>query len=92
MYRFFAAMIICGLYLHPLSAQSSFTNVTQSAGIDHMSNNGMGGGSAWFDYDLDGDEDIVMVGGIGNNRLYRNNGDGTFTDVSQAAGFILPAS
>ncbi len=36
------------------------------------------GRMAWGDYDNDGDDD-VMVGGP---TLYRNNGDGTFTDVS----------
>ncbi|MEQ8533132.1 MAG: VCBS repeat-containing protein, partial [Imperialibacter sp.] len=41
---------------------------------------------AWADYDVDGDEDL-LVGGYQNliptnNTLYRNNGDGTFTSVS----------
>ena len=56
----------------------------------------MGGGCAFFDYDNDGWMDIFILGGrtlegipIGaSNRLYRNNRDGTFTDVTKAAGLM----
>jgi enediyne biosynthesis protein E4 len=57
-----------------------------------------GGGVAVFDYDNDGWLDIFLVNGWGldpfsrgqepTNRLYRNNHDGTFTDVSQKAGLV----
>lgn len=59
----------------------------------------MGSGLAWGDYDSDGHVDLFLVnfrGSIdasqpsGDNQgrcaLYRNNGNGTFTDVSQQAG------
>ncbi|MYF75466.1 MAG: VCBS repeat-containing protein, partial [Gemmatimonadetes bacterium] len=55
----------------------------------------MGAGCAFFDCDGDGDLDLYAVNGaplpefVGNemptNRLYRNNGDGTFTDVTERA-------
>ena len=56
----------------------------------------MGGGVGFIDYNNDGWIDIYLVNGstleaeqqkhyIGSNRLYRNNGDGTFTDVSEKA-------
>jgi hypothetical protein len=56
----------------------------------------MGGGCAFFDYDNDGWMDIFILGGRllnsvppgASNRLYRNNRDGTFTDVTEAAGLI----
>jgi enediyne biosynthesis protein E4 len=54
----------------------------------------MGGGCAFFDYDNDGWMDIFLLGGSrlagapagATNRLYRNNRDGTFTDVTQQSG------
>ena len=54
----------------------------------------MGGGCAFFDYDNDGWMDIFILGGRtlegvppgASNRLYKNNRNGTFTDVTQKAG------
>ena len=39
-------------------------------------------GSAWGDYDNDGYPDLYISNFGGENRLYRNNGDGTFEDVA----------
>jgi len=46
---------------------------------------GYGMGVAVADYDNDGYED-VFVTGYGGNRLYHNNGNCTFTDVTEKAG------
>ncbi|MEZ4679191.1 MAG: FG-GAP-like repeat-containing protein [Caldilineaceae bacterium] len=44
------------------------------------------GDVAWGDYDNDGDPDLVLTGSSGGSnfvaRLYRNNGDGSFTDIA----------
>jgi hypothetical protein len=56
----------------------------------------MGTGCAFFDYDNDGWMDIFIPGGRrlentppdASNRLYKNNRDGTFTDVTAKAGLL----
>ena len=51
----------------------------------------MGSGCGWIDYDQNGLLDLYLVNGCkpghpSRGALYRNNGDGTFTDVTVKAG------
>lgn len=64
-----------------------FTNIAPNLKMDKVDG---GRGSAWGDYDDDGDLDIVAVGTYQPHVLYRNNGDGTFTDVAAQAGVADP--
>jgi hypothetical protein len=48
-----------------------------------------GAGLAVADYDGDGHEDIYFCNQLGPNALFRNNGDGTFTDVTARAGVAV---
>ena len=41
-------------------------------------------GSGWGDYDNDGDVDLLVANGGPLDKLYSNNGDGTFTSMSQS--------
>ncbi len=64
----------------------------------------MGSGLAWIDYNNNGWQDLLLVNYAGplhmdesdlqkspaTLTLYRNNGDGTFTDVSEEAGLMMP--
>ena len=45
-----------------------------------------GSGLAVADFDGDGHDDVYFVNQLGPNALYRNNGDGTFEDVTERAG------
>ena len=42
--------------------------------------------SSWADYDNDGDMDVFVGASSGSHKLMRNNGDGSFTDVTSGAG------
>ena len=71
--------------LYHQNADGTFTDVTEKAGLTGMPQGYYGMGVAVGDYDNDGFEDIYVTG-YGGNTLYHNNGDGTFTDVTKAAG------
>jgi hypothetical protein len=60
-----------------------FQDVTAGSGLEKLRGWGMGASIA--DYNNDGFEDIYITG-YGSNFLLKNNGDGTFTDVTAAAG------
>ncbi|HSI77282.1 MAG TPA: VCBS repeat-containing protein, partial [Lunatimonas sp.] len=71
-------------------SQSRFADVTETAGIDHyfqVFQGIFGGGAAVLDFDNDGWEDVFITGGAGKDALYKNNGDGTFTNIINDAGF-----
>ena len=70
---------------------------THSAGRrSHLLPEDMGSGLAWGDYDNDGYPDLYIVNQTGafgsghlegpGDRLFHNNGDGTFADVTESAG------
>jgi hypothetical protein len=69
--------------LYHNNKDGTFADVTQQAGVA-----GQGGyktGVAVGDYDNNGYLDLYVTA-LGPNLLYRNNRDGTFTDVTSAAG------
>jgi hypothetical protein len=65
-----------------------FTDVTGQSGIHTR---GYGMGVAAGDIDNDGWVDLYVTG-FGRNQMFRNNGDGTFTDVSRSSGTDDPRS
>jgi hypothetical protein len=60
-----------------------FEDVAAQAGVDKLPFYGMGVAAA--DYDNDGFPDLYVTG-YPSSALYHNNGNGTFTDVTQKAG------
>jgi hypothetical protein len=74
--------------LYRNNGDGTFTDVTQAAGVRFNNFQTADAYSASFgDYDGDGDLDLAVAGWFGGNRLFRNNGNGTFTDVSA---FTMP--
>ncbi|MGE3180782.1 MAG: CRTAC1 family protein [Phycisphaerae bacterium] len=85
-----------------------FQDITTQSGIDYVHANGaygekllpetMGGGNAFFDYDKDGDADLLFVDGApwpwhrnkseahNSLRLYQNDGTGKFKNVTENSG------
>ena len=59
-----------------------FTDVTEQSGLDA---HGFGLGVAAGDIDNDGRVDLYLMN-FGPNQMYRNNGDGTFSDVTKESG------
>ena len=64
-----------------------FEDVAQVAGVQNWR---YCKGSAWGDYDNDGDPDLFISNFGEENRLYRNDGNGMFIDVAPGLGLIDP--
>ena len=74
------------------SPRPIFTDVTESDGIAFVHSRSkidaadVGAGAIVFDFNGDGLHDIYITNNNGPNALYRNNGNGTFTDVAVFGG------
>ena len=71
--------------------QNVFSDVTSNSGIDNIYDvyQGLfGGGVVAFDYNNDGYEDLFITGGQGQDVLYKNNGNGTFKNVTKESGLF----
>ena len=83
--------IYCGPHEYPgirdtlyrNNGDGTFTDVTARAGLR---NTGKGLGTLFTDYNNDGYPDIFVANDAVPDFLYRNNQDGTFTDVAVTAG------
>jgi len=73
--------------LYRNNRNGTFSDVTDKAGVAGGKEFGMG--CAIADYDNDGYQDILVTA-YGRCTLYRNNGNGTFTDVTAKAGLAAP--
>jgi tetratricopeptide (TPR) repeat protein len=77
-------------HLYHNNGDGTFTDMTDQAGLNVW---GPGFAAAWVDYDNDGYLDLYIPNNLGSlferkvpNRLFHNNGDGTFTEVSEQSG------
>ena len=71
-----ALFILCAVF--PVSAAIRFEEVSEQAGITRT---GESWGNAWGDFDGDGYLDLWTTNHKQKPSLYRNNGDGSFTDI-----------
>jgi hypothetical protein len=69
-------------HLYRNDGDSTFTDVGLSAGVASDRNSSS---AAWGDYDNDGDLDLYVTNWQAQDLLYRNSGDGTFTNVTGSA-------
>lgn len=77
-------VIYCGA-----RAQTTFTDVTRESGIDHtfeVYEGTFGGGATVFDINNDGLEDLFITGGIAQDALFLNQGNGTFINIYERSG------
>ncbi len=88
--------------LYRNNGNGTFTDVTQQAGLIYEGNTRWGSGCTFLDYDRDGYLDLYVANYVdlhldrlpkpgANPYLYRNQGDGTFRDVSEATGIAKAA-
>ncbi len=92
-----------------VALEARLTDVTEEAGIDFVHEAGargemlnpetFGPGAGWFDYDGDGNIDLLFINGnllrgepdpTATPVLYRNLGNGRFQDVTREAGLAVP--
>ena len=88
-YDLFITSDTAGNRLYENLGNLNFTNITESAGLPTQ--NLFTYGASWGDYNNDGFLDVFICNRdefnlATPNFLFKNNGDGTFTDVSSAAG------
>lgn len=73
-----------GDLLYRNNGDGTFSDVSMEAGISNLGGKGLG--VVCGDYDGDGWTDIFVANDLTPDFLYRNNGDGTFTDQALLAG------
>jgi len=76
--------------LYRNKGNGTFTNVTQAAKLNDPSSKSLG--VVMLDYNGDGWMDLFVANDTEPNKLYKNNGNGTFTDEGVAAGVAFSES
>jgi enediyne biosynthesis protein E4 len=75
--------------LYRNNGDSTFTDVTEKSGVGCGQQGDFGMGAAAGDFNGDGWQDLYVTN-YGRNRLFQNNGNGSFTDITERAGVAAP--
>ncbi len=70
------------------NCDKTFTNVAEKLGVSVKFKDARN--PVWFDFDNDGDQDLYLAA-IRRHRLYRNDRDAGFADVTNELGILKPA-
>ncbi len=73
--------------LYRNNRNGTFTNVADSAGVNHQISGISEQAIHWGDFNKDGYPDLFIGSLTGSSFFHRNNGDGTFTEVASSLGF-----
>lgn len=71
--------------LYHNNGDGTFTDVTAQAGVEGC-NVCYSSSGLWWDHDRDGDLDLYVSVLNNENIMYQNNGDGTFTNITELSG------
>lgn len=88
-FKYYQALaLLIGTAASLMSQENAFVDV--SAGVDLFSFGGVQG-IAVGDYNNDGFDDFYVCADVGQNKLFRNNGDGSFTEGAEDLGLAIAA-
>ncbi|MFD2673302.1 CRTAC1 family protein [Marinicrinis sediminis] len=73
-------------HLYRNLGDGTFEEVGEVAGVADVNQEGVSETALWFDYNNDGYPDLFVGTWSSESKLFENNQDGTFTDVSEATG------
>ena len=86
---FIGTLLLSLFFVPDLSGQNAlFNEVSQLVGISRF---GGSQGIAVGDYNNDGFDDFYISSDTGKNQLFRNNGDGTYSEVAEELGLDITA-
>jgi tetratricopeptide (TPR) repeat protein/peroxiredoxin len=74
-------------FLFRNNRDGTFADVTAASGLN-QNNTRYSFACGWCDYNDDGWPDLYVANDFGKKNLYRNNGNGTFTDIAEEAGVL----
>ncbi len=87
--------LVLALSSAPVAAQVTFTDVTETSGMQMAWLSRWSTSQTWGDFNNDGYVDVYVTSwgqattGEARNALFKNNGDGTFTNIASSAGVDL---